>query len=225
MVQWREIGGEVLSAHWPDGSHAESSLGVVTGLVRDPDGRPLAGVRVGLDGTQSAAETDGSGRFVLSPVVPGRYGLDVVDSAYAPFIDPRRAQQTIAVGRDTLRVGTIAMRARARAVSRLCDDDASTPSHSAVVLGTVTAASGRLGPGTNLAVSWTYVEAGNSTPQTSGTIEVTPSNDGRFIVCRVPFGAKLALHLVRGDSTLASTSAVLGDDAVQQVTWNVNGGR
>ncbi len=222
VVQWRETGGEVLSAHWADGSHAESSLGVVTGNVRDPDGRPLAGVRVRLDGTQSVAETDGTGRFVLSPVLPGRYGLDMVDSAYAPFIDPRRARQTIAVSRDTLRVGTTAMRARTRAVARLCDDVSATPPQSAVVLGTVTAASGRLAPGTNLAVSWTYVESGNSTPQTSGTIEVTPSHDGRFIVCRVPFGAKLHLSLARGDTVLADTSAIVPRQPVEELRWMVD---
>ncbi len=221
VVEWREVGGEVLSAHWPDGSHTESTLGVVTGVVRNRDDVPMAGVQVRLDGTPSSTRTDSMGRFVLSPVVPGRYGLDIVDSAYAPFIDPRRAARTISVGRDTLSVGAIVMTARQRAVNSLCDDDDAAPSHSAVILGTVTDASGPLASGTNIAVSWTYMTPGDPTPQNSGTIDVKPGQRGRFIVCKVPLGATLSLRLVRGDSTLAGTTVMVGRRAVQQVEWLV----
>ena len=219
VVQWREIGGEVLAARWPDGSHAESSLGVVTGVVQDRGGRPLGGVQVRLDATPSATETDDAGRFALSPIVPGRYGLDVVDSAYAPFIDPRHAEQTISVRRDTLNVGPITMIARTRAVNRLCDGDASAEPHSAVVLGTATNASGSLPPGTGVAVSWTYQSPGSPTPRNSGTIEVTSGHGGRFVVCAVPFGATLHLHLVRRDSTAADTTVMVGGEAVKRVEW------
>ncbi|MGH7668151.1 MAG: carboxypeptidase-like regulatory domain-containing protein, partial [Gemmatimonadaceae bacterium] len=220
VVQWRETGGEVLSAQWPDGSHAESSLGVITGIVRDPDGHPLAGVRAGLDGTPTAATTDSTGRFTMSPVVPGRYGLDVLDSTYAPFIDPRRAAQTISVHRDTLNVGAIVLQGRTQAANRLCGDETTTPSHSAVVLGTVTDASGLLARGANVAVSWTYRQPGDPVPRTSGTIKAEPSDDGRFIACHVPFGATLSLRLVRRDSTVADTTLMVGQAAIQRVEWS-----
>ncbi len=221
VVRWRELGGEVLSARWPDGSHTENALGVVTGTVRDDAGQPIAEVQVRLDGTPSAAETDSTGRFLLSPVLSGRYGLDVADSAYAPFVDPRHAEQTITVGRDTVDMGAIVMTGRTRAVRRLCEDDAYADSLSTVVLGTVAGASGPLASGTNVAVSWTYRAPDDPTPRNSGTIELKPGHDGRFVVCEVPFEATLHLRLVRGDSTLASTTVTVGRRPVQTVEWRV----
>jgi Carboxypeptidase regulatory-like domain len=221
VLQWRETGGEVVSAHWPDGSHAESSLGVVGGMVRDPDGRPLAGVRVRLAGTEMAAATDSSGRFTLSPVLPGRYGLDVVDSAYAPFVDPRRTVQLLLVGRDTLRVAPMVMHARGQAVNHLCYGDSRAPSQSAVVLGTVSDSSGPLATGTIVAASWMVPQPGQPTPSFSGTIEPTLADGRRFIVCRVPLGARLTLRIVRRDSTVADTSMVVGEVGVYQVNWKV----
>ena len=59
----------------------QPGTGIVTGLVRTPDGRPAAGVRVGaVDIADSAAsnllsvaETDSNGRFRLTNIPAGRY--------------------------------------------------------------------------------------------------------------------------------------------------------
>lgn len=221
VVQWREVGGAVLSAHWSDGAYAASTLGAVTGVARDVHGHPLPGVTVRLHGTESVVETDAEGRFTLSPVVPGHYAVDVVDSAYAGFIDPRRAERTLTVGRDTLDAGVPALPSRADAANRLCGDAPQAPANSTIVLGTVRTAAGPPGSGTHIEGSWTAVRPGNSSAWHSGTNVAKSGDDGRFIVCHVPPGAALALRIVRRDSVVADTTVTVGAGPVQQLQWNV----
>ncbi|HEX8724892.1 MAG TPA: carboxypeptidase-like regulatory domain-containing protein [Gemmatimonadaceae bacterium] len=224
VVQWHDLGGDVLAARWPDGSHAESTLGAVTGLVRDRNGAPLPGVHVMLDRTQTAATTDTTGRFTMWPVLPGRYGLDAVDSAYAAFVDPRRASQTISVGRDTLAAPPIVLSSRQQAVAGLCGDRSAPPTGTAIILGQLRSPA-PLGPELRVEGSWTVQQLGDATAAHRDSIRVTPGDDGGFILCHVPLDPPLALRLVRRDSTLADTTVKLGRGSVQTMEWRVGGGR
>ncbi|MDE3152424.1 MAG: carboxypeptidase regulatory-like domain-containing protein [Gemmatimonadota bacterium] len=107
LTHWHDTGGEVLAAQWPDGSRLEPSIGAVTGTVRDATGAPLAGVRVSLNETPDSARTDSTGRFILWPVIPGRYDLSAVDSTDAKHAASRTT--TVTVARDTLNVGVLAL--------------------------------------------------------------------------------------------------------------------
>ncbi len=61
-----------------------SAGGSVTFTVLDPDGRPLGGARVSLDGGP-ARLSDARGRVSFSPVAPGRHSLAIEASGYQPF--------------------------------------------------------------------------------------------------------------------------------------------
>ncbi|HVZ77955.1 MAG TPA: carboxypeptidase regulatory-like domain-containing protein, partial [Gemmatimonadaceae bacterium] len=113
VVQFRETGGLVESASWPDGTRVSEPLGTVTGVVADDDGHhPMSGVSVGLLGTALATTTDSSGAYTLGPVLPGRYTLVAADSTRVPVDDRAQARRTIDVGNDTLRVTPMVLRAR-----------------------------------------------------------------------------------------------------------------
>ncbi len=49
----------------------------IGGVIRDRQGRPLAGISVRLENGVEASITDGEGRFVLRGVPAGRVGLNV----------------------------------------------------------------------------------------------------------------------------------------------------
>jgi len=78
---------------------------VVTGVVRDERGQPLAnalvGTRaIGLFGwmTESWIRTDANGRYTLGPLLPGPHRLTVGDMRFAPlglYLQPERATQAI----------------------------------------------------------------------------------------------------------------------------------
>ncbi len=221
VTQISLTGGVVVSASWPDGTHAETPLGTVTGVVRDRGGHSLAGVYVYLDGTPMEARTDSTGRFTMAPVLPGRYGLDVVDSLYAPFIDPRKASRRIRVERDTLLVDGLELKPRAAAVGSLCGEGSASATRTATVLGTIIGPPAPVGRGVKVEAAATLVRPGNPVPWHSGSQSVTPSDDGRFIICHMLPGATLTLRLVRRDSVVADTSLTIQAAAAQRVDWPV----
>src|SRR3546814_13333453 len=51
-------------------THAQSQVNV-SGIVSGPDGNPIAGVTVSLEGTNSAVATDNAGRYALNNVASG----------------------------------------------------------------------------------------------------------------------------------------------------------
>jgi hypothetical protein len=221
VVQLRDVGGVVLSARWPDGSYAETLVGTVTGEVRDRDGLPIAGALVRLDGTDTEAPTDSAGRYVLAPVLPGRYGLDAVDSLYAPFIDAHSASRTIDVGRDTLAAPPIVLSSRMDALGRLCGRDAAPSAATVMVLGRVTGASGPLGGDVMVRARFAATGVRDASDSRHDSTFARPSDEGRFIVCSVPRGTPLRLELVRGDTVLADTSFTAHAWPAQRLEWRV----
>jgi len=65
-----------------------ASLGLVSGLVRDASGRPIAGARVSFTSgpvalPDIAALTDGGGAFTLTASAPGTYEVEAVADGFA----------------------------------------------------------------------------------------------------------------------------------------------
>ena len=84
----------------------QPGTGIVTGVLKTPDGRPASGVRVGAvdinDPTQwlSLAETDAAGRFRLTNVPSGRYhivGGRLNDLRYYPKGEDRSTAEEVNV--------------------------------------------------------------------------------------------------------------------------------
>jgi iron complex outermembrane receptor protein len=67
-----------------DDLRAQSGGGVVTGVVRDGQGAPLAAAQIYLSGAGREVRTDDAGRFVLREVAAGPHVLQVALVGYSP---------------------------------------------------------------------------------------------------------------------------------------------
>lgn len=81
----REVGGEVAWAEWPGGYTWEDSLGTFRGQASDHNGKSVANLTVGLEGTSYRATTDSTGRLELRRLLPGPYTVLLLDSTLAPL--------------------------------------------------------------------------------------------------------------------------------------------
>src|SRR2546425_12914453 len=71
-----------LACALPSRGHAQSG-GAVSGTVTEPDGQPLGGVVVAVQGLGLAVATNATGRYVLSRVPAGRQILPFRRIGYA----------------------------------------------------------------------------------------------------------------------------------------------
>lgn len=86
---YRETGGQIAFASWPDGSRWQSDLPRLRGVVLDQSRQPVPNALVWLRGTPDTAKTDAAGRFEMPPVPPGLYVVTASDSALAAEGIPR----------------------------------------------------------------------------------------------------------------------------------------
>jgi carboxypeptidase family protein len=97
----RERGGEVTSAQWPDGTRFDATPGKVSGrILKKGTQEPIPHALVYLDGSADTTSTDSTGRFSLSPVVPGRYSLKATDTTLAAYTPKRSVARVFEVVRD-----------------------------------------------------------------------------------------------------------------------------
>ena len=64
---------------------AGGAPGTISGTVRDPDGQPLIGATVRVEGTRFGAAADGGGRFEIAGLPPGTYGLTASFVGFEPY--------------------------------------------------------------------------------------------------------------------------------------------
>ena len=205
---YREVGGVVLSARWPGGLVAHTTLPVVTGVVREErTHRAIAGVAVQLDGTPQAVTTDSSGRFSLPWVLPGKYTLRASDTAFAAFLEPRRKARVIDVGADSQDIGSLEVPSRRDAVRTVCDGGGHPTG--AALFGTVSAPPGPVPSGVEVRVEGAGESISSVRSAASRGHPVTPDDSGRFRLCGLPTGRILRLTLLRQDTILADTSVLV----------------
>jgi len=81
---FREVGGAVATAEWPDGTTWRSPyLAPVRGQLRLLNGAPAVGARVWLRDAPDTVQTNTEGYFTIPNVVPGTYALQAADSLLA----------------------------------------------------------------------------------------------------------------------------------------------
>jgi hypothetical protein len=157
-------------------------------------------------------------------VVPGRYGLEIVDSTFAPFVDPREAQSTITVASDTLRVPPLELPTQLAVVDKLCPGGPAPGADNVAVLGTVVGPNGPFGPRMSVHASYTKRGVRTAVGQGPDSNAVTPGSDGGFIICDVPRTHALYLRASIGDSVLGDTSFTVMHPGAQRVLWQVTPG-
>ena len=220
IKQRSETGGIVLSASWPDGQKFTSPLNAVTGTVTERGTlAPIRGIVVGLESDGRTFETDSAGRFSMSPVLPGRYVMQVVDTTLAGFVAPRTKSTEIEVRGGQAVDLQVEMEGKTELLKALCKGFDFSPATTTIISRIVDS----LGDGTvpkNLRVMAEWIQGGSKTQHETQTVSL--DQDGRFSVCAVPRDREVFLAVSReGGVSAATTFHTVPDGPVQSFEWIV----
>jgi hypothetical protein len=209
IARFHQTGGLVLEAREAGGRSLgqRAQTGGVEGVVMDSIGVPLAGVRVGVVGSNQEFFTDGEGKFSITGLTEGRYQVRFVDArleqaGYIPEPVPRD------VIRGELGYMEYHMPSMGDVLFEACRG-VERPEGSVVLAGTVVNERGRAVPDVTVRVSWTgFYQAGggwvdtenpNGLTQTTDGFETSTSSTGFFHFCGVPAGTALKLYAASGE--------------------------
>lgn len=210
IMRYHQTGGLVLEAREAGGRSLgqRAETGGVEGVVMDSIGVPLAGVRVGVVGSNQEVYTNREGGFSITGLTEGRYQVR--------FIDQRLEQAGYIpepVARDVIR-GELAfmeyhMPSMGDVLFEACRG-VERPQGSVVLAGSVVDPLGRIVPDATVRISWTgYAQMGggwvdaenpNNIRELTDGFETSTSQSGFFSFCGVPPGTNLRLYAVRGES-------------------------
>ena len=194
---YRETGGQIAAADWPDGTRWSSTLPKIAGVVVNRDGSPAAGARVWLRDTRDTARTDAAGRFEFAPMPPGAYVVAASDSTLAregvSRVVPTRAMLFNNLGADL----RLEFHPRSEILPMLCPAGAYKPG-SGVVLARVVDAQARPVPGAEIEVENTGVVVGGDTVAAPEFRRGITGDGGRFAICGAHPGRPLIVRAFRG---------------------------
>jgi hypothetical protein len=115
-----EIGGEIGSADWPDGTSWRARLGWARIRVVDSRGAPAVGQRVRLEGTDYAAWSDTAGLARIDDLLPGPYTLIAVDTLLVTVGLEQVGRHQFVMARDSTLEATVPVKSAAEVVLAAC---------------------------------------------------------------------------------------------------------
>jgi hypothetical protein len=217
VTQWRETGGRVLAAAWPDGSRAADTLGNIVGFVEQREtGEPAAHVLVVLRATGDTVSTDSVGIFRFDRLLPGRYAIAALDTTYAAYTREEATVVSVIV-HDGMQSSTIARVASPdSALHRLCPALADATPRS-IILGRIL--SPRLNPQWEVGAAWQddYSSVRGNVGILAAARTMHPDADGRYFVCGVVRERPIHLSVWLGKDRLLDTTTVVGPTVVKRV--------
>jgi hypothetical protein len=215
----QETGGQVLQASWLDGTMWRDSTTGIRGLVTQRDDRPVEHALVTIAGTADTVETDSRGAFVFHSMVPGKYMIEVVDTALATFAAPRTQSRAVEVARGKIVDFRATLPPASDAVRRMCKDD--QPDRLTTIVAGRVALPKALAERAEIQASWQadfsgYYGVGVEIKTSTRTI--TLDDAGRFFICKVAAGRPLKLHMSLGGA-VADTTLVPPEGPYRIVDW------
>jgi carboxypeptidase family protein len=239
VAELREKGGEVVAASWPDSTRWSAPGGVegltrVTGRVLESRSRsPMPDALAYIEGLADTAVTDVAGAFTLSPFIPGRYTLQVADTALSRYLVPRIATQQLELRRDAIGTTELELPSIATLLAELCRGN--LQKRTAIILGRVTSDDLASFEGIELRSGWqanynsgAVIEwdengraVGGIAVQGVGQL-VSLDAQGRFRVCGVARERPIRLRLLRGGARLADTTIFAADTTTKFVDWRLS---
>jgi hypothetical protein len=190
-----EDGGDVFS----EGLRLFDKPAVVTGVVLDSAGAPLAGAAVRLSGTPFATKTDAQGHFRLDSLPAGSHTVAAEHPSYAALgmlvdDEPLRLEEGV-TERVTLRgAGTATIHAR------LCDGKPAVRNRATLRLTMFNADASPMGFA-NVWVRWELPREQQTEPGSVlfGGVQSRTDTRGVATFCELPAGTPLEIHLLRRD--------------------------
>jgi hypothetical protein len=239
VAELREKGGEVVAASWPDSTRWSTPGGVdglarLTGRVFESRSRsPMPNALAFIEGLADTTVTDSAGAFTLSPLIPGRYALQVVDTALSRYLAPRTAARSLDLRRDTVGTADLELPPIATLLAELCRGH--RPARTSIILGRVTSDDLASFEGIELRTGWQAnynngaVIEWDENGRALGSIAVQGAGQmvnldaqGRFRVCGVAPQRPVRLRLSRGRTRLADTTVFASDTSTKFVDWRLS---
>ncbi|HEU4786877.1 MAG TPA: carboxypeptidase-like regulatory domain-containing protein [Gemmatimonadaceae bacterium] len=199
VLSWREEGGAVATAKWPDGRSWRGALRTISGKLVGELGRPITDARVWLWNAPDTVTSDSTGTYAFSDVLPGVYLVYAADSALAR-VDLPQGRRIVDVRDNDHRDAAVLVVPRRYTVAARCKGQ-KLPPESGVVLGRVVDPSGEPIAEASIEVRWTPRPADNAARQRPDR-SLTGDDDGRFAVCGVPLGATVRLRAAGGGQAI-----------------------
>jgi hypothetical protein len=216
----QETGGQVIAASWLDGTEWRDSMTGLKGTITQRgNGRPVPNAIVSLLGTSDTVLTDDHGTFEFQPVVPGKYLVQVTDTALSMFASARTDSRAVEVARGKLADFRAALPPVSDAITRRCKE--SGDRMTTIIAGRVSLPGGASAAHGEVRATWQADYTGLTGPTVSietakRTINV--DNDGRFAVCAVSIERPVRLRFEIG-SVFADTTVKAPEGAYTIVDW------
>lgn len=237
IAQYHQTGGLVLDAKEAGGRSLgqRAETGGFEGVVMDSVGVPLAGVRIGVVGSNQEVFSNAAGEFSITGLTEGRYQVRFVDArlesmGYIP--EP--------VARDVIRGEMTRLEYHTPSIGDVLFEacrDVARETGSVLFAGTVVDARGRAAPGATVRVVWRgYVTAGGgdisvtapaaagramTTPggrgfggnlrETTDGFETSASQTGFFRFCGVPANENLTVQAHLGEAESPEYEVTISD--------------
>jgi hypothetical protein len=182
-----EWGGELARATWRDGLTWKAALGALRLHAITADGKPAVGTVIALTATRSFATTDSNGFAKIPDLLPGPYGVRIIDPRVVPLGIGLPTPLRFVAARDSTTLATIVVPTAESFVADRCvaaHKPKSIPAGSFFVLGRVVTPDGL--PVKDAEVSFTTdlgTLSGDSAPWQWLKEDVTTSSDGLFQAC------------------------------------------
>ena len=210
LSEVHEINGEILEMSWRDGAVFHSDPTGIFGTVSRDGDRVVPHALITRQGSATTTVADGSGQFVLTPLLPGRYEVTIQDTSLASFVEPRRVAMTVDVRRGQLTPLQIEFPPIAKTLAAACGrptDSAAANVFGRIVLPPLD------GDKPRLRASW---EARSDSAVSDRYADV--DDHGSFRLCGVARNTATTLHLRIGTRE-ADTTITVDDRVANSFQW------
>jgi hypothetical protein len=190
VLSWREEGGAVATATWPDGRSWRGALRTIAGKLVGELGRPVADARVWLWNGPDTVTSDSTGAYAFTAVLPGVYLIYAADSSLA-HVNLPQGRRIVDVRDHDHRDAAVLVVPPRYVVAARCRGQKVAPENG-VLLGRVVDLTGEPVAAASIEARWTPHSAadGKQRPDRS----LTADDDGRFALCGVPLAATVRLR-------------------------------
>lgn len=215
---YREIGGQVASAMWSDGTRWQGNLPHLHGTVLDVSGAPVANAFVWIHDRPDTVRTGRDGRFDFPPMGPGSYVVNASDSALARHGIGRASPRGVLLFADASQEVNLKLYPRTEIFPLVCPARSYKPG-TAVLLATVVDLAGKPVPHAEVQVEYKN-PAGADTTSSARSFRMGEAGfDGRFAVCGITEERAMIVRAFKGRNGGGVSIDRWGDDvAVVTIT-------
>jgi hypothetical protein len=210
-----ESGGELARAAWPD-AQWKGKLGQIRGrVIERGTGRPLANVRITLDGTSDQVVTDTTGSFTIDELLPGPYTLRAADTVLAEFEISQSRHVPVEISREKPLDVQFEWPTIADVIQNLCREERGPPG--AAILGRVTSADGWPIWEVVLSAAWQadfQIAADRSIFFRRVSRSDRSNSKGVFSLCNIRREERIGIRATFAPNVFTDTTVVLGKDEV-----------